>query len=643
MKKVYKILTVFFIMITVMLMNVSGEVKVQATEQNVDVWDGGVDISWYDSSNIKTSYDILNAKQFAGLAQLVNAGEDFDGVILNLTTDIDLNNIEWTPIGGSNRFTGATFNGNGHTIMNLTVTADTNFFYGLFGWTQNVQLNNIIVKDGNIIANGGEVGMLVADMIGNSNVYQCYTSGTVVFTDGIADAVGGVVGQIYNDSDGSYASIKESGSSVSITSDQAGQYGGIIGWVSTYDNSLFEITDCYYAGKLTVSDPGAATNGIAGIAVSIIGYGFPDNPSGEYKIINCYVSGIVENTGDTTSALGIALVDGTVSNCYWNSALGIVGVQQMTWDKANAGFIQGTGQTTSTEEKSLEAFKSSDFLATLNNGGTTWGILNNNSEYPYPLLTWQLKAFAADYALVDQALGKVPADLSIYTVETTNALNNAIVGVIRGKDASEQSLVNSYATMIETAIQQLEYKPADYTKVNVATAKVPLDLNIYTDESVKELNNAINAVVQGKNITEQSIVDGYAKAIETAINQLKYKSADYTKVNEAISKVPSDLSIYTDTSVNELNKSLEAVEKGKNITEQEVVNGYATAIENAISNLKKKTIVVDGIDVDDNKKDNKVVKATSTDDRTNVSLLITMLIVSGGILILKYKSSSKGI
>lgn len=553
--------------------------KVQAAESNVDdVWDGGVDISWYDSSNIQTSYDISNAKQLAGLAQLVNGGEDFNGATLNLMTDIDLNNIEWTPIGGSNRFTGATFNGNGYTIKNLTVTEDSIFFYGLFGWTENVKLTNVIVEDGNIISNGGEVGMLVADMIGNSNVYQCYTSGTVVFTDGIADAVGGIVGQIYNDSDGSYASIKESGSSVSITSNQGGQYGGIIGWISTYDNSLFEITDCYYAGKLTVSNSGAATNGIAGIAVSIIGYGFPDKPSGEYKISNCYVSGVVENTGDSTSALGIALIDGMVNNCYWNSELGIIGVQQMTWDKGEGDFVPGTGQTISTEENSLELMKTSGFLTTLNNGGTKWGLLNNNVEYPYPLLTWQLKSFAADYSLVDQVLTKVPADLNVYTVETVNVLNNAINGVIRGKDASEQGLVNSYAITIEAAIQQLEYKLADYANVNSAIQKVPSDLSIYTDESVKALNAAINAVVQGKNITEQSIVEG-----------------------------------------------------------------YATAIETAISNLKKKPTVVDGSDVDDMKKGKESIKPTDTADTTNLFLLTTMLIVSGGILIMKHKSSSKRI
>lgn len=55
-----------------------------------------------------------------------------------------------------------------------------------------------------------------------------------------------------------------------------------------------------------------------------------------------------------------------------------------------------------------------------------------------------------------------------------------------------------------------------------------------------------------KNLTEQEIVDGYAMNIENAIKKLKYKDADYTKVNEARAKVPSDLNVYTDESIKSL-------------------------------------------------------------------------------------------
>ena len=63
---------------------------------------------------------------------------------------------------------------------------------------------------------------------------------------------------------------------------------------------------------------------------------------------------------------------------------------------------------------------------------------------------------------------------------------------------------------------------ADYTKVDAAIAKAnALNKDDYKDFSAVEA--AINAVVRGKNITEQSEVDAMAKAIEDAIAALQYK------------------------------------------------------------------------------------------------------------------------
>ena len=76
---------------------------------------------------------------------------------------------------------------------------------------------------------------------------------------------------------------------------------------------------------------------------------------------------------------------------------------------------------------------------------------------------------------------------------------------------------------IEDAISALEYKDADYSAVEKAKEKVPADLSIYTEESVKALNDALAGVVEGKNITEQEEVDAMAKAIENAINGLVKK------------------------------------------------------------------------------------------------------------------------
>ena len=61
-----------------------------------------------------------------------------------------------------------------------------------------------------------------------------------------------------------------------------------------------------------------------------------------------------------------------------------------------------------------------------------------------------------------------------------------------------------------------------------------LNKDNYKDFS--KVEDAINAVNRDKDITEQEVVNGYAKAINEAIDQLEYKAADYTKVTEAIEK-----------------------------------------------------------------------------------------------------------
>lgn len=66
-------------------------------------------------------------------------------------------------------------------------------------------------------------------------------------------------------------------------------------------------------------------------------------------------------------------------------------------------------------------------------------------------------------------------------------------------------------------------RPADFTKVDEAIAKIPEDLSIYTTESVEKLNTAIDNIDRSIRVTEQSIVDGYAAAIEQAIIDLTLK------------------------------------------------------------------------------------------------------------------------
>ncbi len=195
-----------------------------------------------------------------------------------------------------------------------------------------------------------------------------------------------------------------------------------------------------------------------------------------------------------------------------------------------------------------------------------------------------LKYEDADYTNVDAAIAKVPNDLNIYTEETVNALQSALDAVERGKDVTEQDVVDGYAEAINAAIETLKLKNADYTEVDKAIAKAnALNKNNYVDFS--KVTAAMSAVNRDKKITQQSEVDAMAKAINDAIDHLVLKGADYTEVNEAIDKVPSDLSVYTEETVKTLQDALKAVREGKDITEQAIVDNYAKAINKAIAGL----------------------------------------------------------
>mgnify|MGYP003238892089 CR=1 FL=1 len=200
--------------------------------------------------------------------------------------------------------------------------------------------------------------------------------------------------------------------------------------------------------------------------------------------------------------------------------------------------------------------------------------------------TFTLKCVeSADYANVDAAIAKAN-NLNKDDYKDFTAVEAAINAVVRGKNITEQSEVDAMAKAIEDAIAALQYKDADYTKVDEAIAKAnALNKDDYKDFSAVEA--AINAVVRGKNITEQSEVDAMAKAIEDAIAALQYKGADYTKVDEAIAKANAlNKDDYKDFSAVEA--AVNAVVRGKNINEQSEVDAMAKAIEDAIAALQYK-------------------------------------------------------
>ena len=235
----------------------------------------------------------------------------------------------------------------------------------------------------------------------------------------------------------------------------------------------------------------------------------------------------------------------------------------------------------------------------------------------------------ADYSKVDEAIAKANA-LKKDEYKDFSAVEAAVNAVARDKNITEQTEVDAMAKAIEDAIAALQYKGADYTKVDEAIAKAnALNKDNYKDFTAVEA--AVNAVVRGKNITEQTEVDAMAKAIEDAIATLQYKDADYTKVDEAIAKANAlNKNDYKDFSGVEA--AVNAVVRGKNITEQSEVDAMAKAIEDAIAALEKKPTGT---------KPGTSDKSPLTGNTSNLALWISLLLAGGGAVLATMVASRK--
>ena len=508
---------------------------------SVDNWDGTADTSWYTDHKTDTEYHFTTAEQLAGLAQLVNdktASVSFEGKTIYLDNDLDLSGSQWTPIGdGSNhrRFFAGTFNGQHHKIMNLNhhYTGNEVVRNGLFGVVSDGgTLKNLLVIDADIDSNDGSLlAGILADWVNGGTVENCYTSGKIENKVG-SKFVGGLIGQCTWSTQ-----VKGCGSDATVISTESNEddvdtVGGLIGqWENSADSS--SITDCWFGGSVSCNNIYSAVGGILGANFE----NFSGNKPGVI-IKNCIVATKNITSAEPGNITWItAVVKTHVTDCIWpDTPPDGVTLNEETYPDNKGNYFAvtklvvdwdaGTAVADPTFDQSscgaaVSNFTSADVLAGLQTNagaGVEWvaGI-------GHPTFVWDDNNIPADYTKVDAAIAKATAlDSSLYT--NYFAVKDSINSVDRAKSKVQQTEVDAMAKAIEDAIAALQYKDADYTKVDAAIAKAnALNKDNYKDFTGVEA--AVNAVTRGKNITEQSEVDKMAKAIEDAIAALEKKPA----------------------------------------------------------------------------------------------------------------------
>ena len=116
--------------------NVEFRTTLSTNADEVDVWDGSADTSWYDDDPTLTEYHISTAEQLRGLntimGRLASGGTCLAGVTIYLEKDLDLDGRAWNA-PHSQKYFGGTIDGQGHVIANYKNTITTSGYQSFFG------------------------------------------------------------------------------------------------------------------------------------------------------------------------------------------------------------------------------------------------------------------------------------------------------------------------------------------------------------------------------------------------------------------------------------------------------------------------------------------------------------------------------
>ncbi len=160
--------------------------------------------------------------------------------------------------------------------------------------------------------------------------------------------------------------------------------------------------------------------------------------------------------------------------------------------------------------------------------------------------------------------------------------------------ASVDKKGNMYVALVNVDREKDQNVMLDVKGVDVSGRDIEiqrLESEAITDENTLETPDKVTVQTEKTKMPKGQIIKlkkhSFAIVKILAEEQVVEK-ADYSKVDAAISAIPSDLSIYTEESVAKLNTAKDAVVRGLDITKQAEVDKMADAIQNAIKDLQLK-------------------------------------------------------
>ncbi len=372
-------------------------------------WSQVADTSWYNDTD--TEFTLKTAEQLAGFAKLVNGGNTFSKKTVKLGADIDLKNVEWTPVGKSGSAFEGIFDGNDKKIANLFINTPSVQQVGLFGLIKNpCEIRNLTIENAMVTGNS-YTGALVGNGY-TGKIDGCHVTGEIRVIG--FRYVGGLVGygyaNIYNCS--VIATTTEKGS-VTADPDQFNA-GGIIGFRG--EGSL--VVEGCTVKNMRIESGDSGVGGISGNAHS--GNIFRNNAVENVELVADYPGGEAymgmiagQNLGSATAYTYI------VNNQVASSTASNSGVLYNNSVGSSANTVVGTGVTFDENNKVTggtfevappASVVSPDFEVTPNDNGS-FGLAR---VLTYPEFFEALKSANYNYDGAGTVVKIAPADLDFF-------------------------------------------------------------------------------------------------------------------------------------------------------------------------------------------------------------------------------------